>query len=263
MKKIKAFLIFVLACLFYFFFQFAKHNPLISPVNVFNQDPYDAVGSFGVLLAFFVSLISIFWALFKKKKKHFQSVVIVWLSIVITFLTDITSLLRFMNIWSESMWGQILAILTVGIAVISILTGMILLKNEKLSIDKTNLRNALVVSVISALILFFYPVDLNKSLLGGISAIIVGLLALIINIWMWMKTLFPRIKIKFKQKIRKIFWVVIFGLVLGLILFLAEAHGEGIASTWKIRITVISVFLGASAIATLTGYFLLSEFLGF
>jgi hypothetical protein len=40
-----AFLAFVLAVLFYLFFQVSKHHPALSQVNAFAEDPYDAIGS--------------------------------------------------------------------------------------------------------------------------------------------------------------------------------------------------------------------------
>jgi hypothetical protein len=46
--KVYALLTFLLAMLFYLFFQVSKHNLVLSEVNAFAEDPYDAVGSFGV-----------------------------------------------------------------------------------------------------------------------------------------------------------------------------------------------------------------------
>jgi hypothetical protein len=44
---------------FYLFFQTSKHNPALSSVNAFADDPYDAVGSFGVQFALFTALLSL------------------------------------------------------------------------------------------------------------------------------------------------------------------------------------------------------------
>jgi hypothetical protein len=57
--KVRAFITFMLAVLFYLFFQISKHNPALSHVNAFAEDPYDAVGSFGVQLAVFTALLSL------------------------------------------------------------------------------------------------------------------------------------------------------------------------------------------------------------
>jgi hypothetical protein len=60
-KQLKgtAFLTFVLAVLFYLFFQVSKHHPALSQVNAFAEDPYDAVGSFGVQFSLFTALLSL------------------------------------------------------------------------------------------------------------------------------------------------------------------------------------------------------------
>ena len=42
--KVNACLTFVLAVLFYLFWQISKHQPALSQVNAFAEDPYDAVG---------------------------------------------------------------------------------------------------------------------------------------------------------------------------------------------------------------------------
>src|SRR5207237_9864288 len=57
--KVNACLAFVLAALFYLFWQINKHQPALSQVNAFAEDPYDAVGSFGTQLAVFTALLSV------------------------------------------------------------------------------------------------------------------------------------------------------------------------------------------------------------
>src|SRR6266849_4361493 len=57
--KVNACLTFVLAVMFYLFFQISKHQPALSQVNAFAEDPYDAVGSFGTQFAVFTALLSL------------------------------------------------------------------------------------------------------------------------------------------------------------------------------------------------------------
>ncbi len=45
--------------MFYLFFQISKHQPALSQVNAFAEDPYDAVGSFGTQFAVFTALLSL------------------------------------------------------------------------------------------------------------------------------------------------------------------------------------------------------------
>lgn len=57
--KVNACLTFVLATLFYLFFQIVKHHPALSPVNAFADDPYDSVGTAGIQLAMFTAILSV------------------------------------------------------------------------------------------------------------------------------------------------------------------------------------------------------------
>jgi hypothetical protein len=49
---------FVLVVLFWIFFNASKHISALAQVNVFNEDPYDAVGSFGIQLAILAAVLS-------------------------------------------------------------------------------------------------------------------------------------------------------------------------------------------------------------
>ena len=50
-------LIFAVAILFYLFFQVNKRSPFVE-ANPFANDPYDAVGSIAIQLAFLIGLLS-------------------------------------------------------------------------------------------------------------------------------------------------------------------------------------------------------------
>ncbi len=49
----------LLAVLFLIFFNTSKHDPALAQANVFIDDPYDAVGSFGIQLALLAALLSL------------------------------------------------------------------------------------------------------------------------------------------------------------------------------------------------------------
>src|SRR5260370_37612351 len=57
--KVNACLTFVLAIVFYLFFQMSKHHPVLSQVNAFADDPYDAVGTAGTQFVAFTALLSL------------------------------------------------------------------------------------------------------------------------------------------------------------------------------------------------------------
>ena len=56
--KRNAVIVLGLAALFYWAFMFAKHDPTLRAVIPFGEDPYDAVGSFGVIIGMLIALLS-------------------------------------------------------------------------------------------------------------------------------------------------------------------------------------------------------------
>src|SRR5579863_5890503 len=60
--KINAAVSLLFAALFYIFFMFTKHDPVLSPLIPFGDDPYDAIGSFCLILSFLLAFRSAFRA---------------------------------------------------------------------------------------------------------------------------------------------------------------------------------------------------------
>src|SRR2546430_9283599 len=123
--KVNACLAFVLAALFYLFWQISKHQPALSQVNAFAEDPYDAVGSFGTQLAVFTALLSVVRAfrpyqpnkVLDSQKVHLvRAEYITCLSVAVTLAADIVAMIRYPSVWMGFPAGQILAALGVGMA---------------------------------------------------------------------------------------------------------------------------------------------------
>src|SRR5512141_816551 len=71
--KTISFVVFLLTIFFVTFFDNSKNIPLLAVVNPFAEDPYDAVGSFGIQLAFFAALLSLIRAFRPYATKEFPS----------------------------------------------------------------------------------------------------------------------------------------------------------------------------------------------
>jgi hypothetical protein len=99
--KRNAIIVLGLAVLFYWSFMFAKHDPALRNVIPFGDDPYDAVGSFGVIIAMLVALLSFFRAFrpYREPPSTAQRVYLVRsqeavvLAVFITLATDAVALL--------------------------------------------------------------------------------------------------------------------------------------------------------------------------
>ncbi len=118
--KVNACLTFVLAVLFYLFWQISKQQPALSHVNVFAEDPYDAVGSFSTQLAVFTASLSVVRAFrpyqpnraLDSQKVHLvRAEHITCLSVAITLVTDSVAMLRYPSVWVGFPAGHLLAAL--------------------------------------------------------------------------------------------------------------------------------------------------------
>src|ERR1700759_205720 len=56
--KRNAVIVLGLAALFFWSFMFAKHDPALRNIIPFGDEPYDAVGSFGVIAGMLIALLS-------------------------------------------------------------------------------------------------------------------------------------------------------------------------------------------------------------
>ena len=119
--KVSASITFVLAVLFYLFFQASKHDLALSPVNAFADDPYDAVGSFGVQFALFTALLSLVRAfrpyqseqtLDGQKLLLLRGEYFSCLSVAVTLVADVVAMLRHSSVWIGLPAGDMLAMLT-------------------------------------------------------------------------------------------------------------------------------------------------------
>lgn len=193
--QVRAFLTFILAVLFYFFFQLTKHNPALSQVNAFAEDPYDAVGSFGVLLALFTALLSSVRA-FRPYQPHkasdYQMTLLVrgealtCFSVVVTLVADSIAMIRHPSLWMGFPAGYLLAALLGGMALLTALVGWLIFDSTRRSVWLSRqgaLVRAIGVSLAGILILALYPENWRQSVPGALFTIVVGMVCLFVSVW--------------------------------------------------------------------------------
>ena len=181
-----AFLTFVLAVLFYLFFQTSKHNAALSQVNAFAVDPYDAVGSFGVQLALFAALLSLVRA-FRPYRRDtalegqelllLRAEYLSCLSVAVTLVADVVAMIRQPSVWIGLPAGYMLAALTGAMALLTAFVGWLIHRSTRNMrwppAQKAWLR-AIGISIVSILILALYPENWGQSMSGGLFMIFVG-----------------------------------------------------------------------------------------
>lgn len=193
--KVSALLTFGLAILLFPFFEFCKHTPALSLVNAFAEDPYDAVGSFGIQLAPFLSLLAVLRAFRpyqSEKTRDRQQVLFAraayfsCLSVAVTLVADIISMIRHPSLWLGVSAGYLLATLLGGMV---LLTALVLWSISRVT-RSLPLRSPLqrwtkasAFSLVGIFLLTLYPEELRQSTPGALLTIAVGVIFLSGLVW--------------------------------------------------------------------------------
>jgi hypothetical protein len=196
-SKINAGLIFMLALLLYLFFQISKHQPALAQVNAFAEDPYDAVGSFGVQFALVTALLSLvraFRPYQSNKAPRVQegllarSVSITCISAGVVLAADVIAMIRYPTLWIGSPARYILAELLGGMALLTALIAW-LLRRSMYPTHAQVTRSAWIktssISIAGILILAFYPENWRQSTLGALFTASIGMVLFFVAVWSW------------------------------------------------------------------------------
>jgi hypothetical protein len=201
--KTISFVVFLLTIFFLGFFENSKNIPLLAVVNPFAEDPYDAVGSFGIQLAFFAALLSLVRAFRPYPTKEISTnqqllilrgETVALLSILVTLIGDVVALLRYPSMWVNSSGGRILAGLVAGLISLTILVSLMLyrmvVKPSFSFANRSWIRSILF--PVSIFTLAIYPANLLESIPGGIFSALLGMLILFISTWALGTAIFPQ-----------------------------------------------------------------------
>ncbi len=161
---------FLLSIAFVWLFFYWKHNPQLLKVNVFNVDPFDAVGSIAIQLSVVASGFSILrlFLFFTDDGIHFSNLILILrgnvlslFSIIITMISNLIAMIRFSPAWMNSSSGILLAgmvmlFLILTILVLSRVVNFMAANNLTIKFRLLSLRFFLTLSGFT--ILSFYPV---------------------------------------------------------------------------------------------------------
>jgi hypothetical protein len=192
----------LLALFFLIFFDASKHDPALARFNVFGQDPYDAVGSFGIQLAGLAALLTFVRILRPYPdgvaRNHLVLIVrgnaVALLSIAVTVAADGIAMVRYLPRWTGSAAGWLLAAFGGGLLALTALVGWVLFRlghTLHLSSGYRSWPGTVVACLVGVGVLAFYPDAWQQSVLGGTSAALAGMLFLFVLSSVLARFVFP------------------------------------------------------------------------
>ncbi len=193
----------LLTAIFIIVFDRGKHDVALARVNPFAEDPYDAVGSFGVQLGFACSILAVVRAfrtdlktesLYNRYTYTLRAMAVSQLAIIVTMLADFVALARHSSLWDHSPEGNHLIIFTGGLFLLAsgFCLYLIRLANRRDVCSQNPLRPRQTVLILIVLgLLGIYPVGWRDGLAGGILTAIVGMVFLFYSVALLSKAMFP------------------------------------------------------------------------
>lgn len=192
----------LLTSLFLIFFNVSKHYPALVEVNPFIEDPYDAVGSFGIQLAVLSALVSFVRILRPYPQGitsrnlllilHGDAVSLV--SVAVTLTADIIAMFRYLPEWISSFAGWLLVVFIGGLMGLTVLAGgMVFRMGQSLNLlsGSRSWSKAITICLGGLIVLTFYPEAWRQTVPGGIFTALVGMVFLFVFSSVIVKLVFP------------------------------------------------------------------------
>ena len=165
--KGNAVVVFALAALFWWSFMLAKHDPALRNVIPFGDDPYDAIGSFGVIVGSFIALLSMIRAFrpYRKAPSNVQQIYLirsqeaVVLAVQITLASDVVAMARHPAKWIGAPSRDSLIALLCCMVILSFSVQLIIRTGlEKFRESGAKVwKRATIATLLMILVLGFYP----------------------------------------------------------------------------------------------------------
>lgn len=283
--RLNAFSVLIVAICFCWFFEISKHDPLLSRVNAFAEDPFDAVGSFGVQAAAILSALSLLRALWRYPTGHASDAqqavltrtqMLSILAVGITLAGDIVAMVRYPSLWIGSPTGRLLALLLGCITLLTVLAGSFIYRSAAkfaLPRNASSRKSAVIVSVVFVLSLALYPGNWRHGMAGALLTVLAGDILLVVPMRVLGTSLVPyRIETDPNDPaalawnyLRRYQWtfIVLLGILAGLALAWGELREPKGSSYLTGRIVLVGfVYLGLETAALLLAYALLRNSLG-
>jgi hypothetical protein len=282
--KRNAVIVFGLAALFYWSFMLAKHDPALRDIIPFGKDPYDAVGSFGVIVGMLIALVSLVRA-FRPYREHppstaqrvylVRSQVAVVLAVLITLAADVVAMARNPVIWIGAASRDWLIALLGGMAVVTVAVQLLIRASQE-KLPEGGMKRwiaAAIATLLAILALAHYPEQLINGTATHLLTVVAGAIVLFAPMRPLLNALVPygadqrRIETtparsRFSTAAQRWGIVLVVGGLIGAFAFLGEmAEGSGALPMGRLAF-VASVFISLGLAGLLIAYAFLGKPLG-
>jgi hypothetical protein len=264
-----------LAAVFYLFFMFAKHDPRLSAVAPFLNDPYDAIGSFAAIASGLLVTLTLVraWRPYRTPPSETQQVFLgrtqlaIALAVLITLAADLVAMVRHPSQWlGTPHTGELVALLG-GVAVAAFGVSYLVRRSTRGITLPVGHRwpAAVAVSLVALFMLAVYPERLVQTTVGHLITIGTGVLLLFAPLSALDTALLPFAIDKPAAPAR---WrtasawllVLLVAVGIGLLVFLAETHEGGVPLA---RVAILfAVLVGVGTAGIVIGYACLRNPLG-
>ena len=169
-----------LAVEFLFIFQFTKHNPMLAVIIPFGNDPYDAVGSIGVIIAGLLAVLAFIRTFYNVLVERRRIIIArtqfsVVAAIFVTLMVDSVAMVRHIPMWFGQPGTEELLALMVGIFILAMLLSFAIRYSvREIRLEKASWKKFLIISIIVIAVLAIYPEFIIQSIMGELFTLLVG-----------------------------------------------------------------------------------------
>ena len=182
--KRNAVIVLALAALFRWSFMFAKHDPALRNTVPFGDDPYDAIGSFGVIAGILIAMLSLFRAFrpYRKAPSSLQQIYLirsqeaVVLASFITLAADAVAMARHPAIWIGTASRDRLIALLGGMALFTAFVQLLIGRSQEQSLGSgaKGWKAIPAASLSVVLVLAVYPEQLIRNTAAHLLTVLAG-----------------------------------------------------------------------------------------
>jgi len=263
----------------YWFFMFAKHDPTLSGIIPFSADPFDAVGSFAVLVSPLVSLLAVIRGFrpYRLGATPTQQVLLARTQLAVVFATllmtvsDGVAMVRHPATWMGRAGATELLLLVAGMAALAIVAAWAIGRPVRAHTQAARTwRPAITAAVAFIVVLAVYPQHVRTAPLAlltiAVGAVLLFVpLAVLVSIF---APLAPETAVPRRSRHAWLPWaaILLLGVAIGVFALVGEsreldAQGRrGIPPARRVAVTF--VFVGAGTVGVLAAYGSLRKPLG-